>query len=392
MPHFPKPFFRASRGLWYVQVDGRQVNLGADKDQAFDQYHKLMGKPKAVPAAAVNADQYVETYACKFLEWCKKHRSAETAKWYKERIESFLEHAGDITLDTLKPFHLDEWCDDHPRWSDGTKRGAMTAVQRCLNWAAKKGYIRFSPIAHIEKPQGGNREYLITPEEYERVLANIPNEAFRELLIVSWETGCRPQESLIVEAHHVDLKNSRWIFERHNSKGKKRQRVVYLTETAAEITSRLMLKYPEGPLFRTEGKLWTPHSINCQFFRLQQRLGAQVVKERGLTVDPREVARYAKTLKPTRVKKGKEVEKTTGELANEARRKLTSKLNRDHAPKLCLYLFRHAWMTRLLQEGCDPITTSTLAGHVDTSMLARRYQHLAQDAKHLLAKVRRESA
>ena len=34
MAHFPKPFFRPVRNLWYVQIDGRQINLGADKDAA----------------------------------------------------------------------------------------------------------------------------------------------------------------------------------------------------------------------------------------------------------------------------------------------------------------------------------------------------------------------
>jgi hypothetical protein len=35
MPRYPKPFFRKSRQLWYVQLAGRQVNLGPDRDAAF---------------------------------------------------------------------------------------------------------------------------------------------------------------------------------------------------------------------------------------------------------------------------------------------------------------------------------------------------------------------
>lgn len=31
MAHYPKPFFRAPRGLWYVQIDGKQINLGPAK-------------------------------------------------------------------------------------------------------------------------------------------------------------------------------------------------------------------------------------------------------------------------------------------------------------------------------------------------------------------------
>jgi hypothetical protein len=54
MAHFPKPFFRTSRGLWYVQLDGRQVNLGAEKAEAFKAYHHLMqhrSEPDPAPRA-----------------------------------------------------------------------------------------------------------------------------------------------------------------------------------------------------------------------------------------------------------------------------------------------------------------------------------------------------
>ena len=33
--HFPKPWFRKSRGFWMVQIAGVQHNLGPDKEQAF---------------------------------------------------------------------------------------------------------------------------------------------------------------------------------------------------------------------------------------------------------------------------------------------------------------------------------------------------------------------
>jgi hypothetical protein len=37
MPHFPKPFFKKSRGVWYVEIDRHQYNLGPDRDEAFRQ-------------------------------------------------------------------------------------------------------------------------------------------------------------------------------------------------------------------------------------------------------------------------------------------------------------------------------------------------------------------
>ena len=69
MSHFPKPFFRKPRGRWYVQLNGKQVNLGPDKDEAFRKYHELMST-RDEPLAADAALAIVE----KFLEWCQTHR------------------------------------------------------------------------------------------------------------------------------------------------------------------------------------------------------------------------------------------------------------------------------------------------------------------------------
>ncbi len=42
---FPKPFRRAARDSWFVQVAGKQAELSADKDEAFRLPHDLMAKP-----------------------------------------------------------------------------------------------------------------------------------------------------------------------------------------------------------------------------------------------------------------------------------------------------------------------------------------------------------
>ena len=43
MQRFPKPFFRKTRNRWTVQLHGKQVNLGPDRDEAFRRYYELMG-------------------------------------------------------------------------------------------------------------------------------------------------------------------------------------------------------------------------------------------------------------------------------------------------------------------------------------------------------------
>lgn len=72
MPHYPKPFFRKSRKLWSVQLDGKQVNLGPDRPAAFHRYHEWMAQPAAMPKTLTNA---VAFHRVKKL---KRHRTEMT--------------------------------------------------------------------------------------------------------------------------------------------------------------------------------------------------------------------------------------------------------------------------------------------------------------------------
>ena len=93
MAHFPKPFFRPARGLWYVQIDGKQHNLGADQTAAFKAYHGLMQQHSAgqlsQPAASRATQRFVVVIVDEFLDWCEKNRAPDTYWWYKDRLNSF---------------------------------------------------------------------------------------------------------------------------------------------------------------------------------------------------------------------------------------------------------------------------------------------------------------
>ena len=67
-----------------------------------------------------------------------------------------------LTVGQLRPFHVQQWVDAHPGWKTG-KRGAIIAVQRAFNWAAKMGLIESSPIRHVEKPRAGRRDASSPP-------------------------------------------------------------------------------------------------------------------------------------------------------------------------------------------------------------------------------------
>jgi integrase len=271
----PQPFYKPSRRTWYVEIDRKQHNLGQHPHGApppkknrkglwkppqeiLAAFCKLMAEPPA-SRPVLRPGGVVETVD-KFLAWCQDHRKAETYEWYRWRLQLFCDYLKKqrlthLLVSELKPFHLDEFLAGWPAWSSGMKHGACRAVQRAMRWAEIKGYIERSPVAHYEKPRPGKRKVVIAPAEFDQLLSLAGSQNFRDLLTVTWETACRPQESLAVEARHVDLQNARWVFSPDESKGEQWPRIVYLTQAALEVTRRLMLKHPAGPLFcNTHGK------------------------------------------------------------------------------------------------------------------------------------------
>jgi integrase/recombinase XerC len=343
MPHFPKPFFRPSRGLWYVQLGTKQQQLGPDETAAFAKYHEIMaqrtGGGAAAPTRVRDSDgsqAKVVVLIDAFLEWCQKNRAPRTYVWYQERTQKFIHSIDpDLAVADLKAFHVQQWADAHDTWNAGMKRGCMLAVQRALNWAAEFGYIAFSPIAKMKKPPAGVRELVIDGPLFAKILGHVRDESFKDLLTLAWETGARPQELLNLEARHGELKSAKLVFPAREAKGKKYVRIVHLTDNTLNIVQHLVAKHPTGPLLRNEdGAPWTRFAVNCRFERLKEKIGV----------------------------------------------------------KVCLYTFRHSFCNRAIKNGVDAITLATLMGHRDTTMVCRVYSHVGQDQSHLKNSLRRATA
>jgi hypothetical protein len=101
MPHFPKPFFKKSRGVWYVEIDRHQYNLGPDRDEAFRQYYQLMGQPRERRVSPESLTGIVDA----FLEWVERNRSPDTYEWYRYRLQRFIDRYPDLRASELRPYH-----------------------------------------------------------------------------------------------------------------------------------------------------------------------------------------------------------------------------------------------------------------------------------------------
>ena len=388
MARRPKPWYRRSRAVWFVTIGGVQHNLGPDKKEAYERFHQLMRQPQRRKVSSRSLAALFD----EFLDWVGRNRSPESYESYRYRLQRFIEHYPDLRSDQLRPYHVEKWAGSYDI-AQTTRRNYMRAVKRCMRWAKGQGYIEVNPIDDLEIPAAEHRELVIRPKEFERLLTFVRNDDFRDLLIVSWETGCRPQESLRVTADHVDLEHKRWVFQRSEAKMKRQSRIVYLSDEAMAITRRLTLKNPSGPLFRnTNGKPWTPRSVNCAFIALQRRMGIDEMGRRGEQNSPDEIAEFVRTLSTTKLVKGEVCNKTDADLRMEAKQKLRYRRATQLATKYSLYTLRHSWATRALENGLDSLTVAVLMGHRDPSMLARVYQHLSHNPEHLLEQARKAAS
>lgn len=386
MAKTPKPWFRKGRG-WFVCIGGQQLNLGRDKKAAHQEYYRLMNQPsKRRKLSGRSMASVIDD----FLEYVKRNRAPDTYCWYRDLLQKFILQHKQLRIDDIRPYHVQRWVDSYPHLAKTSRRNHFRAVKRCVKWAVEQGYIDQNPLQHLSVPSAERKEVMVSEEEFERILNQASPESLRDLLITTWETGCRPQESLRVEARHVDTTNHRWVIPPSEVKGERITRTVYLTDRAFEITKRLMTEYPDGNLFRNVyGDPWTPSSVKCAVDRTRIRIGKRELKRLGQSVSPDDVERFIPSLKPTRKSNGVEVRKLKSELRFEAKDKLTKRLAASLVPKCSLYALRHSFATHALERGVDSVTVAVLMGHSDPSMLAKVYQHLSQNPKFMLEQVKR---
>ena len=383
MARVPKPWYWQERKGWYATIRGERKNLGPGKKEAYQEFHRLMGEP---PDETPHRKEGVLVVAIidQFLDSLQKSGAAEdTYTWYQTRLQLFARRNPALDVADLKPFHVQQWIDSIRR-SPGTKRNYARSIMRCMKWAEEQGLIEHSPIAHFKKPKGGVRQTIIAPEEYQEILTRIRNEAFRDLCMFAWETGARAAECLAIEKRHVDLASHRIVFPVDEEKMQRAPRIIYLTDTAEQMVRRLILRHPNGPIFRNcDGRPYTTDAVNCAFVALQRRAGLKPMKEEGFTLTEDEIKKKIATLKPDRQYKSRRIRKSAAELREEAIRKLRYAAARLRAKKLCLTVFRHSFCHRLLKSSVDALTVSVLMGHADPTMIAKVYSHLSHAPEYL---------
>lgn len=323
-----KPWYWKERKAWYVTILGTRHNLGEDKKAAFEAFHELMAKPEA----KLKSDA-VATILDDFQTWNKENRAPRTAARYGDFLQSFITKHGLVRVCELHAGHVTTWLSEQTTWNSTTKRNAITALQRAFNWAVKNRGLDRNPIKGMEKPDAKRRTSILAPGEFDALLAEVKDQPFRDLLVLSYDCGARPFEIKRLEARHVQLDKQRAVIPAEEAKGGITRAIYFPTDRSMAVVRRLVNDRPRGPLLlNNRQRPWTGMAVKCRFEDLQAKLGK----------------RYTH------------------------------------------YALRHTFITRKLVAGVDSHVVAALAGHRDTKMIDSVYSHVADDHEFMLQNARKE--
>lgn len=278
-----KPYARKARGVflaWYVLHGGKQVWLGRYEQEANDNYKRLLaGQPVIRPSKTVASNAPTVTEICKkFLAFKKISSASGTHKWYHIYLRSFCMHegTGQLQIATIKPHHVSAWI--NPKlasgvWSDNSAHSAGRCLTTCFRWATEEGLIAVNPLAKFRKHRAVTREDCsLTKEQWAKIIGAIKEPQFLDAVQFMRLTGCRPLECRMAEARH--FKGDNLTFPKSESKGKRHERVIWLSGEPLLIVQRLIALYPTGRLFRnSKGENWATESFSRRFKTLSKKLG-----------------------------------------------------------------------------------------------------------------------
>lgn len=344
MGRAPKAWYREDRDTWHATIRGVRHKLATGKNSgkaAEKELHRLLGgdDPRERPSAKPGTGQSAEWICFRLLDHVNREKAQATYEWYGRHLLSFAADCGKLPAREIRPFHVTAWLDKH-RWGPTTRAGAITAVKRAFRWAKRQGYLESNPIEDMERPRVHRREEILTTAQFDAILADAGDEAWRRFLVALSQTGCRPGELAALEIRgkdsRVDLEAGTWTVLNKTRHKRDRTRTIHLTPAMRAMTAELVEARKEGLLFvNSRGRAWTRNAMACRFRRIREKLGFGV--------------------------------------------------------EATAYSLRHLYVTDALEREVPIATVAELVGHADTTMISRVYSKLGKRSDHLreaAAKVR----
>src|ERR1019366_3767318 len=166
-----KPWFRQSKGAWYVKVEGTMKSLGvkgeANEADAYKSWHRLLAgvmeraKPKPEPTVA----EVVKG----FLDDADGRVKRNTFDGYLFFLLPFFHKHGKMKASALSAL-IDEAYARKPTWGDNTRGNFLGTLTTAFKWAERARLIDKTPLVGLKRPPKASRgaEAIICKEEHAR--------------------------------------------------------------------------------------------------------------------------------------------------------------------------------------------------------------------------------
>jgi hypothetical protein len=102
---YPKPWKRKQGRSWYVQLNGKQINLGPDRQAANEKLQRLLGGGEEAPTS-LTAHELLAHYC----DWMEGNRAPSTVGPRHRMLNDFLGHIPkSLKASALRPHHVQQW-------------------------------------------------------------------------------------------------------------------------------------------------------------------------------------------------------------------------------------------------------------------------------------------
>lgn len=282
-------WWRESRKAYYTTINGKQRKLAGTLEESKKLLKKFLGR--TTPKQAGRPSPTFKDLAEKYLAHSELNNEPATVKRSSEYLRMFIKHIGDKRVSEICEGDLDEWVRLHAKptkpngWNDNTTTKAKSTILAVMNYGVKKMNLPDHPLKNVIRGRYTSREEYISVESRKVIFDTVRlNRRYQgrestcmiDFLTALSHTGARPfSEVGKVTAANVDIAGGKWVLPKwKNSKKTKKKRIIYLTDELKEISARLMLQYPQGPLFRNAfGRVWTAKSLHRRISTITKKTG-----------------------------------------------------------------------------------------------------------------------
>jgi integrase len=331
MPRVSKgPRYYGSKGAWYATLGGETVLLvRGPKKQTEEEAREKYDAEVAARRAEVDGDRgevwgVLNAY---LFDLDNRVRNGDAApnllRMHTAPLTGFGTVCAGMRVRDLRPQHLTAWLAAMrkeryspklrriTKWSAATEKLARAAINRAFNWAAHEaGLITLNPLkrhpgkkARRQKRRPSQNRVAITAHEHTLLVEQAQRRSCKDFLCLLkflYSTGARPAEMCGVRAEEWEADKSAFrIAATPENHGRFKlahlgeDRLVYVPDDLLPLVRELMVKYPEGPLFRNErGTAWTTVTL-CARFTSIKNAANRAADARGVQRVRKEVTAYS---------------------------------------------------------------------------------------------------